>query len=295
MKWLVKYVMLQILLLYLITNNSIFATETTSNSNVQSPLFLLSIPKAGTHLLKRTIELLTGRVRTMVLEPGRSFGDVNMPTPELLKDFIVTTGNNFRILHMPYNAAYDSILKNYRPRIILIYRDPRDQLVSRVHYMKRPRTFPTFKFKRLTFDHLLLSYIGSPNQPFIGMQSWIFERNKDARALCNIQQMYDSFLLWSNNPDCLMVRFEDLVGSKGGGSDQKQYETLQAIAAHLNLPVSHEKILSVANNLFGNTPTFREGQIGSWKKHFTSIHKMAFKHAAPGLLTRLGYEPDDSW
>lgn len=40
---------------------------------------------------------------------------------------------------------------------------------------------------------------------------------------------------------------------------------------------------------------YRKGQPGDWRNHFTEEHVAAFKERYPGLLPRLGYEPDDNW
>lgn len=41
--------------------------------------------------------------------------------------------------------------------------------------------------------------------------------------------------------------------------------------------------------------TFRKGQTGGWKKHFTSDQKKLFKKVAGQLLIDLGYEKDFNW
>jgi hypothetical protein len=41
--------------------------------------------------------------------------------------------------------------------------------------------------------------------------------------------------------------------------------------------------------------TFRRGQPGEWREHFTEANKSAFKETAGDLLVRLGYEVDDQW
>ena len=39
--------------------------------------------------------------------------------------------------------------------------------------------------------------------------------------------------------------------------------------------------------------TFRKGEPGNWKSHFTDENKRRFKAIAGDLLTRLGYEDSD--
>ncbi|MCJ7716383.1 MAG: sulfotransferase domain-containing protein [Anaerolineales bacterium] len=39
--------------------------------------------------------------------------------------------------------------------------------------------------------------------------------------------------------------------------------------------------------------TFRKGQPGNWREHFTPENKIRFKRVAGDLLTKLGYEEND--
>ena len=49
------------------------------------PLIIISIPKAGTHLLMNCVRLLTGKYKTSRYEGRRiKFETVNMPTPAYL-------------------------------------------------------------------------------------------------------------------------------------------------------------------------------------------------------------------
>jgi len=41
--------------------------------------------------------------------------------------------------------------------------------------------------------------------------------------------------------------------------------------------------------------TFRSGQTGGWREHFTDEHKKLFKDVAGDLLVRLGYEKNNEW
>jgi hypothetical protein len=41
--------------------------------------------------------------------------------------------------------------------------------------------------------------------------------------------------------------------------------------------------------------TFRKGQPGNWKEHFTDANKKLFKEVTGDLLIRLGCEKDMNW
>lgn len=93
----------------------------------------------------------------------------------------------------------------------------------------------------------------------------------------------------------LLVRFEDLVGERGGGSCAAQRKSIEQICSYLDLDVDKQKIASVQENLFGSSGTFRKGQIGSWRSEFSEEHKVAVKEVAGNLLIELGYEESLDW
>ena len=104
------------------------------------------------------------------------------------------------------------------------------------------------------------------------------------------------FLPLLESPYTLTVRFENLVGARGGGSDAVQRNEIEKIAAHLGMRLTPDDIDCVIEKAFNpKSPTFRKGLIGDWKSHFTPEHKDAFKRVAGQLLIDLGYEKDFEW
>jgi len=70
---------------------------------------------------------------------------------------------------------------------------------------------------------------------------------------------------WLNCKQVHHVRFEDVVGSQGGGSDEQQIQTLERLSEVLDLPRKH--IPKIAQKLYGpGRHTFRKGKIDSWKE-----------------------------
>jgi sulfotransferase 6B1 len=96
-------------------------------------------------------------------------------------------------------------------------------------------------------------------------------------------------------PYTCAVKFEDLIGEKGGGSLPRQQETIIRIAQYLGYKLSQADLQTIIDNLFGGTYSFREGKIGEWKHYFNDQHKTAFKKIAGQLLIDLGYENDFNW
>ena len=88
-----------------------------------------------------------------------------------------------------------------------------------------------------------------------------------------------------------MVRFEDLVGPGGGGSEEAQRLAVERVAAHLGVEVGEGTTRAVEEDLFGVGRTFRRGRIGGWREEFTAEHERALAEGALGpLLAELGYD-----
>ena len=104
-------------------------------------------------------------------------------------------------------------------------------------------------------------------------------------------------LQWKNQNNNLTIKFEDLVGERGGGSLSKQVTSIRAIINHLELRdnISDDMVFDIAKNSFGTSGTFRKGKIGGWKSTFTSKDIELYKATIIDLLIDIGYESDKNW
>lgn len=237
-----------------------------------------SMPKAGTHLLRKCISLLT---------------DIPLSQAHHGSSFYFAKSNEFAwetqhakhwITHLFYNKEFEPFLNNEQSAIFFIYRDPRDQIISFAHYMLSDRSYPWYAdAKALSFDDLILALI---------LDGEIYKGHPPCE---NINDLYQSYMPWFSAPHVCSLCFEDLIGPNGGGNLEKQLETIKKIASHLDITVDDETVKNVARNLFGASPTFRRGKIGDWKIYFKKHHKQEFKKIAGQLLIDLGYEKDFNW
>ncbi len=94
---------------------------------------------------------------------------------------------------------------------------------------------------------------------------------------------------WFEEKGVLPVRFEDLVGPKGGGSKDKQRETIKRICSHLGIDEGRgEKVM---DSLYGGTHTFRSGKIGSYTQSLEkkTLHLIREKLENVRFVAELGY------
>ena len=243
------------------------SAQTTANDFVA-----ISIPKAGTHLLLKCIYMLTGFRWT---EPMHIQG--NLQNFDSFKFF--QNKQPFYYSHMDYSEfLYPFFRQRLDWKAIVIVRDLRDVAVSLVHWIE---TSPALVKEREKITNL----------------SW---DQKLTFALNRMGQKIENIDIWLKDPDVLIIRYEDLIGEKGGGSDSKQAETIQEIATYLNINLEEETLLDIQKNLFGNqdeyiSPTFYSGTIGKWESNFKDHHKELFKKRHSDQLILLGYEEDNNW
>ena len=93
------------------------------------------------------------------------------------------------------------------------------------------------------------------------------------------------------------MRFEKLIGPKGGGTYEEQCTEIRNIAEFLNYDVTSADVDYVAENLHGLRDidkdleqNFRKGQIGDWKTHFNSEHIEAFNERFGEHMKYWGYD-----
>lgn len=261
-----------------------------------------SIPKSGTHMLMRLLRLLGVPKSSLFITPT---ADSGFPTVERLLRKASTNGDKIAIGagsfadisrtwldwrirlvregaffggHCVYTPDIDHLLSKNRVQMVGIVRDPRDVAVSYANHVKKDKThFLHEGFIALPDDHerLLFSITGG---------------KLDEHTLRPLGETYREFLRWGSKSEALLIRFEDLVGEKGGGQSDVQRNTIERVSEYLNLDMHSDQISSVQKTLFGVSGTFREGQIGGWERELSREHVTAVQEELGDLLSILGYE-----
>lgn len=241
------------------------------------------IPKCGTHFTHRIIELLT---------------DVPMGlSPTSIQGIQQAEANKLPVrIFGPYDPLLEMYLKKKHIKILTVYRDPRDALISHLFYMrsfyqnnpqiglKRDFFQVSARFDQLTFDEQLTLLITGADD----MTSYL--------------DFYISRIKWTFSDLALGLKYEELVGSQGGGSDKKRAAAITNLANYINFTLSQEKLDYILANMYvkkedveQEDKTFVRASIGNWNTFFNENHKKLFKKRAGKLLVQLGYEKNDKW
>jgi len=252
-------------------------------SNNGTKVLINSLPKSGTFLLRRALSLLPDFI------PRWSMHGLDSEEPNLNCKIQQICQGQYASGHLYWSQGLTNLLIKNDIRTIFIIRDLRDVAVSLACYLNDKNS-----------HHHLQNYfasLGSDNERLmaviLGAQQQLFKDCQDKKSLGEFGM---AFLPWLNEQNCLTVRFEDLIGTAGGGNKKRQRESLQTITDYLDIDISDKKIAQLAEKLFfRNSRTFRKGKIGDWQNCFTNEHKKVFKDVAGEALIKFGYEDGYNW
>ncbi len=260
-------------------------------SYIQAGVVICSIPKCGSNLLKALLEDLGYQYKGNDV----CHGTYLRLTEEGVRRDIVGK-KTCAISHAIPTQENIDILRRTGQKAIFIYRDPRDCVLSTANYMKRLHGGRFWIAAQLPLDELvttlIIDYSVKGKTYKKGLWSDVVFDD-----MGSVRDFYDMYLPWLDCPHVYCTSFEKLVGSKGGGSDEVQFQEISNICDYLGLQKTPEQIKRLCDNLFGSKKslTFSKGLIGLWKTNFTAEQKEIFKCVANDLLIELGYEENGSW
>lgn len=262
------------------------------NDRSDKPLVLCnSFPKSGTHLLSQILtQFPSVRPWDDIISVQALSGVMNTRQHIRWKLASVPPGSLVRA-HLMHVPEVIEVLSQFEVRSFFIMRDLRDVAVSHARWvLGEPRIFLHAIYKAMdSFDDCLMASIrGVPLGTPFGSNASQPDIGTDFRRWAG----------WLTDPGTLTVRFEDLVGERGGGDEAARIGRVRAVAEHLGYPLDE----AAAARHFGSrvldpstSPTFRKGEIGGWSDIFNERHREAFRYVAGDLLVELGYERDLDW
>jgi sulfotransferase 6B1 len=195
----------------------------------------------------------------------------------------------FVTAHARFHPVLKALINEFRFRHVLLLRDPRDVVVSHAFYVKR---------EPLHFHHdYFTRTLKSDEQRIMAtIRGFGPDASNGDAPLLPIGESFAGFIPWLDEPFTLAIRFEDLIGPSGGGDDEEQLAAIQRIGGFVGRLLDREQARYVAKRMYGKgSLTFRKGQAGDWRNHFTDAHRRAFKEVAGDMLIKLGYESDAGW
>lgn len=164
------------------------------------------------------------------------------------------------------------------PRIIFMYRDPRDITLSMVNFLsgKTAQGYGNYSEFRV-FNRILTAKPSLAEKLTYALTDPAFPGMDD----------YQRSLWLLHDPNVCKVTFEELVGPQGGGSTTAQQTAVARIVEFLGVDAdAHE----ISSRLFRRDSfTFYKGQIGSWREAFGPEHKAMVASRLGAVIDQYGY------
>ncbi len=239
-------------------------------------VFVNSLPKSGTHLIAKCLILFGykerchiglgsvqgGNWRSRLRRPlwikntGDSYSiGINCPVNvrRWPVDLKLRSLNNNQLItaHVGYNDKLLNSVVQCGIRPMQVIRDPRAVIASFVPYvLNQKKHFAHHAFMEMR-----------PEQQF---EAALMGAEFGDIALQPMKDCCLALSSWLEHKRTIVVQFEKLVGSRGGGSDSEMVSTLEHFCAELSLPKN--KMVTVIEQLYGpGRHTFRKGRIDSWR------------------------------
>jgi hypothetical protein len=239
----------------------------TKHHWAQRPLFLVSIPKSGSHLLYRLAELL-GYAPGMVPEdfprPGCWYFLEYYNSHTVARDFFMDS--SFR--RAPWSNSHHAFASS---PVLFIYRHPLDVLVSEANYFHREdKSVFAGYLSELDFAQRAHRLIDDP---------WL---------LGSLRERIGGYTPWLDFPNVVPLSFEELVGAEGGGDAEAQLRLVWSLQLKLQAPGEPH---AIAAQLFDRgSPTFFQGRIGGWRSALSPEHLARFQGLEQDFMERFGYD-----
>jgi hypothetical protein len=234
------------------------------------PLFLISIPKSGTHLLyefAQTLGFARAAACPMTPQPGVAYFIQGEHSHTRAKDFLGESP-----WHAPFANRHHPFL---RAPALFIYRNPLDILVSEANWYHEDglNVFAGY-YSGLSFEQRLLKLVDDP---------WL---------LGSIRDRVGAFAAWLDMPNVIPIAFEEIVGAQGGGDAALQQRLVWSLQLKLHVPGLPAEL---AERVFNpNSPTFRGGQVHGYRRRLTPEARAAFEKLPQDFMALYGYDGPDT-
>jgi hypothetical protein len=246
-----------------------------------------AMPKSGSHLIIQVLQGLTEL--GPFVNPG--FPPVNrdevnrkLPDDQVLANLLRMRSGDIAYGYVQARQPFIEALTKPGRATVFLFRDPRDMIVSHVFYATDMH--PGHGMHGY-YNEILQSTEERINAAICGV-------GEPGAELSDIRSKYEAYLGWLNVSEVLCLRFEALILER----EQALGGILDYLAQRGFSPrVTRSQAIDALQDAIQpqKSGTFRKGQPGNWREHFTAANIACFKEHTGDLLVRLGYETADTW
>ncbi len=243
-------------------------------------MFVAGLPKSGTTWLAQLLKQIPGYKPAFVYDPDGCSYDHNV-----CNSIFAHLPHNVHYvmkLHTHYSPSNMEVLDRFKIRPVIMYRDLRDQCVSRYYHVLND---PTHRHHA--------QYNSSP---------------QDEAMMHNIHLTIEYYLPWVENWRSVMAKQpERFLEVKYESLRQDTALTFSNVLGFFQINLSQDEIdgivrkvasqtkFDIKENLKRHKGTARKGIVGDWHNHFNAEHIRVMREKCGQHLIDLGYEKDLNW
>jgi hypothetical protein len=250
-------------------------------------LFVAGLPKSGTTWVENFLYHLPGYNPRYLKGSPEALERQNLPS-DAFDDF-PKHAYSFVKFHLNPSEENLAVLKrNGVDRIVVMYRDPRDVVLSRYHHI---REFPKLSneiglvedYRALSREeglHRAVEIVIDYFVPWIRGWRELIQRHPECKFLVMSYEQLHA------NPKAEFRRLMDFYGISMSDAEIEQ--------VLIRIKTGRTSRFS-PRGLVGKKSTFRKGNVGDWRTELSSAHKALFRDRAGDFLVEVGYEKDKNW
>ena len=241
-----------------------------------------AMPKSGSHLL---IQILEGLVELgPFVNPGfppvhRTESNTRQEQDATLAEIRRMQPGEIRYGYLHGAEPWTSAATGPGRAVVFVHRDPRDWVISQVFYATDMHP-----------GHMMHKYYNSLPDLESRINAAIEGVDTPGLKTHSLAERYSSYTGWLDVPGALCVRFEDLILDREN-TVGRILDYLEVFGFTPALPRPDAVALMSGKVAPRKSGTFRKGQPGEWREHFTPDNLARFDAVAGDLVRRLGYEP----
>ena len=222
-------------------------------------IFINSVPKAGTHLLLAELAKVGALSHSYLHLDNRKFdrstamsdGTGSIDIEVIARMISSVRDGQYFSGHVGWDRRLEELLIDKGIKTIFVTRDPRAVLVSRYNYI--------VGLKRHWLHDFVTTYSGDP----VDRYRVLVEGHRSAPFIRPMDDRLAAYLPWLESPAAITVRFEALVGARGGGSDALKSDVLANLLDYVGVEGSALTQEKIAERTV--SATFRKGRTDSWR------------------------------
>lgn len=246
-----------------------------------------AMPKSGSHLINQIVQGLPAIgpfVNTGFPPVNRDELNQKQPDAQVKANLERMQSGDVGYGYVKARPPFVSLLTGPGRATVFVFRDPRDMIVSHVFYAAQMH--PGHGMYRY-YNETLQNMEQRINAAIEGVE-------QPGSELSPILSKYESYLGWLDQPEVLCLRFEELILAREAALERLLNFLCQR-GFQPRLPREREIELLLQAVAPKKSGTFRKGQPGNWREHFSAENKRVFKNLTGDLLLRLGYEQTSDW